>query len=104
MEEKVVQAQILAYLKRKQLWHRRFNSGTRAGATGRPVKFGSPGLPDIMARTKTGSIIWIECKSSTGKLTADQRKWKEDMERFGDTYILARRAEDVTDLFEGRNY
>ena len=100
--EKDVQRQILDYLVRRQVWHRRFNTGALPGPHGRPIRFGSPGLPDILVRTKIGSIIWIECKSSTGKLSEDQRKWKEDMEGFGDIYIVARSVEDAMALFEGR--
>ena len=46
-------------------------------------------------------MIWIEVKGPDGKLSEDQRKWKEDMERFGDTFVTARKLEDVTALFEG---
>ena len=101
-EEGEVQKKILEYLKKIQIWHRRLNSGA-ARMNGRRVHFGSPGLPDIMARTKSGTIIWIECKSSTGKLSEDQRKWKDDMEKFGDTFITARHLDDVRALFEGND-
>ena len=72
------------------------------GGKGQFVRFGAPGMPDILARGTTGAVIWIEVKSPTGRQSEDQRKWQEDMERFGDIYIVARSVEDVMALFEGR--
>lgn len=99
MKEGDVQALILQYLAKRQVWHRRLNSGA-ARMNGRRVHFGSPGLPDILARTKVGTVIWIEVKGPDGKLSEDQRKWKDDMEGFGDTFITARCLDDVRALFE----
>ena len=106
--EKDVQRQILDYLSLKKVWHCRLNSGASLlhdGSDGKPrrfIRYGAPGLPDILARTKTGTVIWIECKSTIGKLSKDQEKWKEDSDRFGDIFITARCLEDVQVLFEGR--
>jgi hypothetical protein len=102
--EKDVLRAILHYLTLRKVWHRRLNSGAAMlnghGGKGQFVRYGAPGLPDILARTQSGTVIWIECKSPTGKLSEDQRKWKDDMERFGDTFIVARSVEDVMALFE----
>jgi hypothetical protein len=99
------QRAILQYLALKKIWHRRFNVGAARlpgkGGRERLVQFGSPGLPDIMARTAR-SIIWIEVKSSIGTQSDAQRAWQEDAEAFGDTYILARSLDDVRVLFEGK--
>jgi hypothetical protein len=104
--EKDVQRAILHYLTLRKVWHRRMNSGgamvSGHKGKGQFVRYGSPGLPDILARGSTGAVVWIEVKSPTGKQTGDQRKWQIDMERFGDIYILARSVEDVTALFEGK--
>ena len=105
--EKDVQRQVLDYLSLRKVWHRRLNSGAallEAGGNGKPrrfIRYGAPGLPDILARTKAGTVIWIEVKSSTGKLSPDQAAWKKDSEAFGDTFITARCLEDVRALFEG---
>ena len=105
--EKDVLRVVLHYLTIRKVWHRRINSGAAVVEPGSPgtkrrfLRFGAPGMPDILARTESGTVIWIECKSPTGKLSEDQRKWKEDMDRFGDIYIVARRLEDVMCLFEG---
>ena len=104
--EKDVLRVILHYLTLRKVWHRRINSGGAmlAGHRGKGqfVRFGAPGMPDILARGTNGAVIWIEVKSPTGKQTEDQRKWQEDMERFGDIYVLARSVTDVSALFEGR--
>jgi len=104
--EKDVLRVILHYLTIRKVWHKRINSGGAVlnghGGRGQFVRFGAPGMPDILARGSNGAVVWIECKSPTGKQTEDQRKWQEDMERFGDIYILARKAEDVMALFERR--
>ena len=104
--EKDVLRVILHYLTLRKVWHRRINSGAAvvepggAGTKRRFLRFGAPGMPDILVRTESGTVIWIECKSPTGKLSEDQWKWKEDMEKFGDIYIVARKVEDVMCLFE----
>lgn len=107
MKEGAIQAQILHYLTLRKVWHRRMNSGAAMmvgrGGKMRPVRFGAPGMPDIFARTPSGSIIWIEVKSATGRQSPEQREWQREAERFGDVYILARSVDDVTALFEAAN-
>ena len=104
--EKDIQRSILQYLALRKVWHRRINSGGAMlnghGGRGQFVRFGASGMPDILARGSNGAVIWIEVKSPTGRQTEDQRKWQEDMERFGDVYILARSLDDVRALFEGK--
>jgi len=104
--EKDVLRVILHYLTIRKVWHKRINSGGAVlnghGGRGQFVRFGALGMPDILARGSNGTVVWIECKSPTGRQTDDQRKWQEDMERFGDIYIVARKVEDVMALFEGR--
>lgn len=100
MKESEIQRQILDYLTAHNVWWRRFNSGC-AKMGGRFVRFGTPGLPDIMARTKN-SIMWIEVKQPGKYLTPDQRRWKEESEAFGDVFITARSVKDVAALFEAQ--
>ena len=34
------------------------------------------GFPDlVLAHQKTGTVLWIECKSKDGQLSEDQIKW-----------------------------
>ncbi len=104
--EKDVLRVILHYLTIRKVWHRRINSGGAMlnghGGGGQFVRFGAPGMPDILARGSNGTVVWIEVKSPTGKQTPDQKAWQRDAEGFGDVYILARKVEDVMALFEGR--
>lgn len=103
-KESDIQRSILDYLKLRRVWHRRLNSGAAMlpgkGGKPRPVFFGAKGMPDILARTTAGSIVWIEVKSATGRQTPEQKLWQQDMERFGDTYIVARSVDAVMALFE----
>jgi len=102
--EKDVLRVILHYLALRKVWHRRINSGGAMlnGHKGRGqfVRFGAPGMPDILVRGTNGAVIWIEVKSPAGKLSPDQLRWKKDAEGFGDIYITARSVEDVMALFE----
>lgn len=102
--EKDILRVILHYLTLRKVWHRRINSGGAMlqghGGKGQFVRFGAPGMPDILARGSQGAVIWIEVKSPTGKQSPDQVIWQRDSERFGDIYIVARKVEDVMSLFE----
>lgn len=100
MKESDIQRQILDYLAKRHVWHRRFNSGV-ARIGGRYVRFGTPGLPDILARPRK-TLVWIEVKQPGKYLTPEQRQWKEESEKFGDIFITARSVEDVMALFEPR--
>ena len=53
------------------------------------------GFEDVMAYPRGKIMFAIECKSSTGKLSPDQIKFKEYFEASGGLYIVARKAEDV---------
>lgn len=100
VKEADIQRQILDYLKRRHIWHRRFNSGI-ARTGGRFVRFGTPGLPDILARPGK-TLVWIEVKQPGKYLTPEQRAWKHECEAFGDIFITARSVDDVMQLFEPR--
>jgi len=98
---------ILDYLAYRKVWAYRQNTGGLRDTTGRLVRFGVVGHPDIVARITprdgaggSGRVIWIEAKSSTGRQTPAQKEWQEKAERHGDVYILARCLEDVSCLFE----
>lgn len=104
MTESTVQRAILEYLTLKRVWAVRLNSGGAMvqghGGKGQFIRFGAPGMPDILARGKRGSVVWIEVKSATGRQSDNQREWQRRAEAHGDTYILARSLDDVMPLFE----
>ncbi len=55
------------------------------------------GAPDIIAIIK-GQFTGIECKTKTGKISADQILFKKRCERHGGKYIVARCTKDVDNL------
>src|SRR5678816_274056 len=75
----------LDLLAAEKIWHRRWNTG--AVKTGKRLfRFGKPGDADILAaphrsmeccnkvhRFRWIDFLWIECKSDSGKQTADQK-------------------------------
>jgi hypothetical protein len=63
------------------------------------VKFGVTGMADILAFTKS-SVIWCECKGSSGKQSEQQKEFQSEVEAYGHIYIVARGIEDVRSLFE----
>ena len=96
---------VLEYLAIRKIWAYRQNTGTLRGASGKLVRFGSKGCPDIIARLKptgsnrgSGRVLWIECKSKTGKLSEAQEAWRAKAEKHGDVFIVARRLEDVMEF------
>ena len=104
MKEKDAQKQILQYLALKQIWSIRHNTGAaviKSGNTQRFVRFGTPGLADIVAFTKGGQVIWIEVKSAKGKQSELQREFQKQAEKHGHVYILAKSVEDLYPLFGG---
>jgi len=59
---------------------------------------GSPkGFPDLTA-LKNGETIYIECKTKHGRLTAAQTQFRQECERFGGRYLVARGIEDLEGL------
>ncbi len=68
-----------------------------------PVRFGSPGWPDVIAVGKGGIFVGIECKRPLGPKggtggsdqTADQRAAQMEIENAGGVYIIARSVDDL---------
>jgi len=55
------------------------------------------GVADLYA-IKDGRNVWIEVKTKQGKQSDYQKKFQEDIEAAGGTYVLARGVEDVEHL------
>lgn len=72
------------------------------------VAFGLPGSADVFGVRRTlgynvdhepkvlGQFVAVECKSDTGRLSAQQRAFQAMIQRRGGLYVLAR---DVSDLY-----
>ena len=93
MTEAATQRQLLAILGPVAGLHvERTNTGVAVDPrTGRHVRFGTPGAPDIRA-TVAGLAVAIECKSATGRQSQDQRRWQAAHEAAGGVYLLCRDA------------
>ena len=59
--------------------------------TGRSIRFGTPGAPDIRV-TLAGRAVAIEVKSPTGRQSERQRRWQAAHEAAGGVYLLCRDA------------
>jgi hypothetical protein len=85
----------------------RMNSGALVGASGRPVAFGVKGMADVLAfpvRNASVSgmplmpmILWIECKSASGRQRPEQVSFQHQVQQHGHHYIIARSSDDVLD-------
>jgi|DEB0MinimDraft_4_1074332.scaffolds.fasta_scaffold156809_2 hypothetical protein len=93
MTEAATQRQLLAILGPVAGLHvERTNTGVAVDPrTGRHVRFGTPGAPDIRL-TVAGLAVAIECKSSTGRQSEQQRRWQAAHEAAGGVYLLCRDA------------
>jgi len=95
-KENAVQKSILDYLALKQVFHWRQNNGATYDAK---LGFyrshtGIKGVPDIIC-VIDGKFVGIECKTKSGRQSADQVLFQKRLEAAGGVYILARSVDDV---------
>lgn len=62
---------------------------------GRKIKFGLPGSSDIIGIHHDGRFIAIEVKTGTGRLSEQQKNFRNMICRFHGVYVEARCVEDV---------
>ena len=101
VRERDVQKAVLQFLALKRVWAWRNNVGAtvienRENRGRRFIRFGSPGMPDVMAVLPSGKVFHIECKSGTGKQSEAQLEWQKKAEDHGHYYLVIR---DVSELF-----
>ena len=60
-----------------------------------PVRFGVPGKGDISGIIVGGRRVEIECKTETGRQSADQIAFQAAVEKFGGIYLLTRSLADL---------
>lgn len=53
---------------------------------------GDPGFPDLVLAHKSGTVLYVELKATQGRLSADQRLWRDLLEPTG-RYRLWRPAD-----------
>lgn len=98
MREHEVLTAVLRYLGARDdvtVW--RNNTGRIADRSGRVVSFGLVGSADVLGVRNGGQFVAVECKSDTGRLSAQQRAFQAMIQRRGGLYVLAR---DVSDLYK----
>ena len=79
------------------LWAMRLNSG--AIFTGkRMIKLSPPGTPDIVFFNTT-HLVWIECKSPTGKLSERQLRFSDISTKAGHKYVVIREIGELQKLW-----
>lgn len=85
-------------------WAHRFNTGAAVNEhKGRRhfVRFAFPGCADILGQTTDGRFLAIECKSRTGRLTADQKAFLDRVASAGGVSGVARSVDDVWIILGG---
>lgn len=94
-EAALIRAVQVAFGARPNLRIWRNNTGALATAD-RFVRFGLEGSADFLGILgPRGLFFAIECKSSSGRQTEQQKAFQAMVERFGGLYILARSVEDI---------
>ncbi len=76
-----------------------------------PVKLHDPGTGDVLAlvpaKTHLFMPLWCECKAEGGKLSKDQKGFRDDVLRRGHAYIVVRDTDEIVAWlkdFRIRNY
>lgn len=64
------------------------------------VRFSVKGMSDIIGINKRGQLTAIEVKTPAGKLTPDQQKFLDDVNRWGGLSMVARSLDDVVTVFK----
>ena len=96
--EKDIQAAIMQWLTLKKIFFYRNNVGAFQNAQGNFYRFGHAGAPDIIC-VSNSRYIGIEVKAPKGKLSPAQEHFRDNLEKAGGVYIIARQVEDVIKFF-----
>jgi hypothetical protein len=73
----------------------RNNTGGFKTASGRVVSYGLKGSADIVGVTPQGMFIAIECKSAKGRLTPEQRLFRDRIREKGGLYFVVKSVDDL---------
>lgn len=76
----------------------RNNVGRFYTAAGYPIAVGVPGMADLTLFAEGGKTIFVEVKTSTGKLSEQQKRFKNAVKRLGFEYIVMRSKEEAIKL------
>lgn len=77
----------------------RNNTGVLKDANGRPIKFGlCVGSSDIIGMSADGFFLAVECKTLTGKASADQERFMSRVRARGGRAGIARTAAQAVQI------
>ncbi len=94
MSETEIQAQILQYLKAKNILHWRMPLGAVRRKGGVMAKSPIAGFPDIAGIYK-GRFFALEVKAKAGKLSSPQAEWIQELNYAGAFAVVVRSVHDV---------
>ena len=94
VKESELQKLILDYLKAKNIFHYRNNSGAFKNSEGHFYRFGANGSPDIVI-VKNGQYIGCEIKGTGGLQSQYQKDFQEGLEKAGGKYLLIYSLEEL---------
>lgn len=99
-EHLLVQQILIEFGSRPGLRIWRNNTGAAKRRTGGLVRFGVPGMPDIMGvLAPLGRLICVECKTATGRQSDAQKKWQAMAMSHGVPYGLVRNMDEARAYF-----
>ena len=104
--EAQIQKSILDYGKLKKIPMRRINViGTPYTINGKTYfrRSTNLGMSDIHAEFMIGGIpvsVWLEVKTSTGKLSSNQKQFRDGARSYGGFYFVVRSIDDVLEAFD----
>lgn len=101
--ESLVLRSVLDYLAASRVLAFRQQSGAiplQSGGTSRRfVKFGTPGMADVVAFPKD-RVLWIECKAANGAQSELQKAFQAQVIDHGHQYVVVRELEDLIEALE----
>lgn len=71
-----------------------------SGASKRAIKGCEPGTPDVEVMLPGGQVVWLECKTPTGRLSKTQKAWHRMAEAMGHRVHVVRSVEEAVDAVE----
>lgn len=106
----MILSDVLSCLKQLQsmgkiCWHARMNSGAGklqygTAKSSQFIRFGFPGMPDVLGQLPDGRLLAIEVKRPSGKVTDEQAAFLEKAGRSGALAFVARSVSDVLEAFD----
>ncbi|GHU34823.1 hypothetical protein AGMMS50256_29020 [Betaproteobacteria bacterium] len=106
-KETDIQASILQALSAHPsvAWANRMNAGAGklaypGGKASRFIRFGFPGMPDIIGQLTDGRFLGIECKRPSGKVSPEQAAFLEKSAKYHGVAFVARDVRTVWEVLE----